>query len=67
MQKMAISVPKPRPKKLFTPDSNLPAAERMRLIMSGGITEKKTDILQGNPKDIAANLLKYLKQEKIIQ
>jgi electron transfer flavoprotein beta subunit len=67
IQKLALSIPKPRPKKLFTPDSNLPAAERMRLIMSGGIAARKTDILQGSPQEIAANLLKYLKQEKIIQ
>ncbi len=66
LQKQGLSIPKPRPKKLFTPDSNLPAAERMRLIMSGGISEKKTDVLQGNPAEIAANLLKYLKQEKIV-
>ena len=36
-----FSTPRPRPKKIFVPDSHLPAAERMRLVMSGGMTEKK--------------------------
>lgn len=33
---------RPRPKKIFTPDDNLTAAEKMKLIMSGGITRKKS-------------------------
>jgi electron transfer flavoprotein beta subunit len=31
----------PRPKKIFTPDENLSAADRMKLIMTGGMARKK--------------------------
>lgn len=62
-----VTPPRPRPKRLFTPDSSLSAAERMRLIMSGGISEKAGELLQGNPKDISAKLIQYLKSQKIIE
>ncbi|MBF7084613.1 hypothetical protein IT084_16870 [Desulfallas sp. Bu1-1] len=31
----------PRPKKIFTPDDNLSAADRMKMIMTGGMARKK--------------------------
>jgi electron transfer flavoprotein beta subunit len=60
------SRPRPKPKKVFTPDSKLSAAERMRLVMSGGVQEKKGDMLQGNPEDIASQLVRFLVEQKII-
>ncbi len=57
---------RPKPKKVFTPDSKLSAAERMRLVMSGGVQEKKGDLLQGDPEDIASQLVRFLIEEKII-
>lgn len=61
-----LSVSKPRPKKLFTPDSSLPAVERMRLIMSGGIIEKKDSRLEGNSAELASRLVQFLRQERIL-
>jgi electron transfer flavoprotein beta subunit len=61
-----LSVNKPRPKRLFTPDSSLPAAERIRLIMSGGMTEKKDNLLEGNPAELASELVQFLRQVKIL-
>ena len=61
-----LSVSKPRPKRLFTPDSSLPAAERIRLIMSGGMTEKEDNRREGSPSELASELVKFLRQEKII-
>jgi len=61
-----LSVSKPRPKRLFTPDSSLPAAERIRLIMSGGMTEKKENRLEGNPAGLASELIQFLRQEKTL-
>ena len=58
---MALSIPKPRPKKPFTPDSSLSAAERMKLIMSGGITKKKTDLFEGNPEELSSKFIEFLK------
>jgi electron transfer flavoprotein alpha/beta subunit len=63
-KQIAISAPRPRPKKLFTPDSSLSAAERMRLIMSGGVTEKKEDLLEGSPVELSSKFIQFLKQLK---
>jgi electron transfer flavoprotein beta subunit len=63
---LRLSPSKPRPKRIFTPDSSLSAAERMRLIMSGGIAEKKGDQLEGEPAEIASRLIQFLRQEKLL-
>jgi len=58
---VTLSTPKPRPKKIFTPDSSLSAAERMKLIMLGGITEKKTDLIEGSPKELSSKFNEFLR------
>jgi electron transfer flavoprotein beta subunit len=63
---VALSAPKPRPKKIFTPDSSLSAEERLRLIMSGGITQKQGDLLEGDPAKIAANVVQFLSEKKLL-
>jgi len=63
---IGLSAPKPRPKRIFTPDSSLSAADRMRLIMSGGITEKKGELLEGDATELASKLVQFLKQEKLL-
>lgn len=67
-QVVSQSLPKPRPKRLFTPDSSLSAAERMRLIMSGGvITQKATDLFEGKPEELGSKFIEFLKQVGILQ
>jgi electron transfer flavoprotein beta subunit len=61
-----LSPPRPRPKKIFTPDSSLSAAERRRLMMSGGKTTKKGDLIEGEPDKVAETILNVLIQEKIV-
>ena len=63
---VAYLPPRPKPKKPFTPDSRLPAAERMRLIMSGGVIQKQVDLLQGDPEDIASNIVRFLNEQKLL-
>lgn len=63
---LSVSPPKPRVKKLFAPDSNLPPEERMRLLMTGGIQEKKGDSLEGNPREVASKLIEFLRSEKLL-
>jgi electron transfer flavoprotein beta subunit len=63
---VALSPPKPRPKKVFTPDSSLSAEERLRLIMSGGVTQKQGDLLEGDPVKIASNVVQFLSEKKLI-
>ncbi len=62
-----IAPPRPRGKKLFTPDSNLSPAERMRLLMSGGVTQKASSgMLKGNPKTVASQFVSYLRQNELL-
>jgi len=63
---LGLSLPKPRPKRLFTPDSNLSAAERMRQVMSGGITQKSGELLEGDPDDVASKLLQFLLEQGLV-
>ncbi len=62
---VALSVPKPRPKKPFTPDSSLSAAERTRLIMSGGISEKSNNLFEGSAEELSAKFVEFLEQYNI--
>jgi len=62
-----ISVPKPRPKRIFTPDSNLSAAERMRLIMSGGVAEREEELFEGSPKDLSLKFVTFLKRVTVVK
>lgn len=61
-----LSPPRPRPKKVFTPDSNLSASERRRIMMSGGKTGKKGDLIEGAPDKAAETIMNVLIQEKIL-
>lgn len=63
---LKLSLPKPRPKKLFTPDSSLSAAERMRLVMTGGVTEKKGELIKDDPREVASKLVQFLSQERLL-
>jgi len=58
----SLSPPRPRPKKIFVPDSHLPAAERMRLVMSGGMTEKKAGLCEGRPEELSQKFVEFLNQ-----
>ena len=62
---LTLSPPRPRPKKIFTPESNLSASERMRLLMTGHRAEKETDLIEGNPKVIAGKVAETLIQAKV--
>jgi len=64
---MRISPPKPKMKGLFVPDSKLSSADKLRAIMGGGIVQKKSDYLEGDPDDIAGQLLRFFREQKIVQ
>lgn len=57
-----MSPPWKPPSRLFKPDSDLPAEKRLQLIMSGGIVEKKKELLEGSPKDTSLELCHFLRQ-----
>lgn len=61
-----LTYPRPRPKRIFTPDSGQPAGERIKQIMSAGLARRRSRILEGPPREIAAELVKLLRRHKII-
>jgi len=61
-----ITPPKPKMKGLFVPDSKLSSVEKLRLIMEGGIIQKKSNLLEGNAGEAASQVVEFLKQQKII-
>jgi electron transfer flavoprotein beta subunit len=62
------TVARPRPKKLFTPPSTASAADRLRMVMGGGMQKKAQDNLVEAPPDKAAEqILQFLRQEKVIE
>ncbi len=63
---IGFSPPKLRPKKILVPDSNLPVHERLDFIMSGGIVDKGSELLEGDPKEIASKVVDLLVQQKIV-
>ncbi len=65
-ESVSFTPPRPKPKKVFTPDSDLSANERRQLIMLGGIPEKNSAVLQGAPEDIAKKIADILIKEKIV-
>ncbi len=61
-----ISPPKPKMKGLIIPDSRLGPAERLRLIASGGLVSRKSNVLEGEPGKVASQLIQFFKQNKIL-
>jgi len=61
-----LTPPRPKPKKAFTPDTHLSPGERLKLIMSGGAADKKSDLIEGIPEELANKIMEVLIQEKVI-
>jgi electron transfer flavoprotein beta subunit len=62
-----LALPRPRLKKGFTIDSSLPPKERIKLLMTGGVSYKEDNIIEGSPEAIANRLVSYLMTNKIIE
>jgi electron transfer flavoprotein beta subunit len=58
-----FSLPRPRPKVTIRLDSNLSPAERIRLLVSGGLGNKQGDILEGDPKELAEKVVQIIEKE----
>lgn len=63
---LSVSPTKPRLNKPFAPDSSLPAAERIRLLMSGGIADKKGDVAEGDAQALASKVLQFLAKQRLL-
>lgn len=67
-QHLGIFPPRPRPKKIFTPDSSLSAADRMKQMMSGGLAQKKSgsSLIEEDPEKAASQAAQFIIKEKIV-
>lgn len=63
---LGISQPKPRLKKTATIDSSLSPAERMKLIISGGVQQKSSKTIEKLPEAAAAEIIQFLIDNDII-
>ena len=67
-----ISINRPPPKKIFIPSGNISPAERIRLLIQGsgakisGAKSSGTNILEGNPEEIAKKVTAFLKERRLI-
>ncbi len=57
---------RPKPQLIFTPDSSLSGAERIEALVSGGISGKKAEFVQGTPFESARRIIDLLKEKEII-
>lgn len=64
-REIKVARPRPRTRKVFTPEANLSPAERMKLMMSGGAAQKKSssNLLEGTPDHLAGELLRFLQEQ----
>ncbi len=58
--------PRRRPKKIYVPDGSMNAADRLKQIVSGSMSRKNTDIVAGEPGRVSDELVRYLRQKRVI-
>lgn len=62
----SLSTPKPRVKKIYTPDSSMSASQRIGYLLSGGTTgRKQSNLLEGTADYLASQIAEYLTREGI--
>lgn len=62
-----LSFPRPRPKKVPTPDSSLPSFYRILALLQGGISKRQGKILEGKDDELVDQLYNLLIDEDIIK
>ena len=58
--------PKPRARKIATPDSSLSASERMKFMMTGGLKKQQGNIYTGNVNGAVEKIIQSLREENIL-
>ncbi len=58
---------KERPKKLYTPENTMAPIDRLLAVMSGGVGQKKGELLEGKAGYVADRLAHYLVEKHIIE
>jgi electron transfer flavoprotein beta subunit len=63
---IGLTFPRPGTKKVVTPDSSLPAFDRILKLLEGGVSRRKSKILQGGSDELADHLFELLIAEGVI-
>jgi len=63
----SLTLPRPRTKKGIIIDSSLTPEERIKILVSGGVSQRESNIIDGTPEEIADKLVKYLISNNIIK
>jgi electron transfer flavoprotein beta subunit len=63
----ALMAPRPRPRKVVTPESSLPAFDRILKLLEGGISKRQGKMLEGSPEELADQLFELLIDEGVIR
>jgi electron transfer flavoprotein beta subunit len=58
--------PRPRTRKIATPDSNLPAFDRILKLLEGGMKKRKGRVLTGSADELVEQLFEILQDEGVI-
>ncbi len=58
---------RPKPKKVFTPKSDLPPEERIKLALTGGMESKKATFVRGDPKQVSDQVIHLLTKQKFVK
>jgi electron transfer flavoprotein beta subunit len=62
-----LAYPRPRPKKVPTPESSLPAFERILKLLEGGISKRQGMMLEGSSQELADQLFELFIAEGVIK
>jgi hypothetical protein len=63
-----VMPPRPRPRTIFMPDSNLPPYERAAQIVSAGVAGKSGQILEnGSPEEMADAIIDFLRRHGFLE
>jgi electron transfer flavoprotein beta subunit len=62
-----IFQPRPRPKRVITPDSSKPAFERINQLLAGSSVEKKGAMLTGNSASQVEGIISYLSEKGFLE
>ncbi|MDI6857417.1 MAG: electron transfer flavoprotein subunit beta/FixA family protein [Dehalococcoidia bacterium] len=59
---VALRRPPPDPRGLVDPGSDLPPEQRWMMAISGGVRERESALIEGEPDEVAGRLARYLEQ-----
>ncbi len=63
---LEIHTPRPRPRRIAAPDSHHSAFERIGEIIVGGVTGRKTSLVEGSPEELARTLVEFLRKRDFL-